>query len=78
MVAVKFAVSVLFLFTFYQLRAATLTCSQTIPPDLCRPLAPTKCLFYPVLKLNQATLLEEMQLGVKGHLEYEGSPTVPG
>ena len=64
-VAVKFAARVFFLLIFHQLSAVSLTCSQTIPPDLCRPPAPTKCLFYPELKINKATLLEEIQLGVK-------------
>lgn len=34
-----------------------LTDNQMTLPDLCHPLAPMKCPFYLVLKLNQATLL---------------------
>lgn len=65
--AVKFAGFLTF-FIFHQLSAVILTCNQMIPPDLCHPPAPMKCLFFPVLKLKQATVLEEVRCAAIGHL----------
>lgn len=39
-----------------QLYQSALTCSQMIPPDLCRPPAPVKCPSCHALKLKHTTL----------------------
>lgn len=75
--AVKFAGFLTCVFS-HQLSAVILTCSQMIPPDLCHPPAPMKCLFFPALKWKQATVSEEVQCAVTGHQWIWGNTTVPG